>query len=181
MSFRGGLPCAARASRSMLCTSFAPTGTWRWSIPVRPRVRSSVTWKRSAANAVAAACPRGEARKLSFLPYEWPGNVRELASVIERATILARGDRLAIDAVVPKPERGARGVATRTSPERVLQTTEAAVAIETESERRARERANLVAALERSGGKVYGSGGAEPAPGRGSGDGPAPMDSPCLG
>jgi hypothetical protein len=34
------------------------------------------------------------------------------------------------------------------------------VAIETESERRARERANLVAALERSGGKVYGSGGA---------------------
>jgi len=62
--------------------------------------------------------------------------------------------------VVPKPERGARGVATRTSPERVLQTTEAAVAIETESERRARERANLVAALERSGGKVYGSGGA---------------------
>jgi formate hydrogenlyase transcriptional activator len=33
-------------------------------------------------------------------------------------------------------------------------------AIETESERRARERANLVAALERSGGKVYGSDGA---------------------
>ena len=62
--------------------------------------------------------------------------------------------------MVPKPERGARGVATRTSPERVLQTTEAAVAIETESERRARERANLVAALELSGGKVYGSGGA---------------------
>ena len=82
--------------------------------------------------------------------------------------------------MVPKPERGARGVATRTSPERVLQTTEAAVAIETESERRARERANLVAALERSGGKVYGSGGAEPAPGRGRGDGPAPMDSPCF-
>ena len=49
---------------------------------------------------------------------------------------------------------------TQCSTERVLQTTEAAVAIETESERRARERANLVAALERSGGKVYGSGGA---------------------
>ena len=61
--------------------------------------------------------------------------------------------------MVPKPERGARGVATRTSPERVLQTTDAP-AIETEAERRARERANLVAALERSGGKVYGSGGA---------------------
>ena len=35
-----------------------------------------------------------------------------------------------------------------------------AAAIETETERRARERANLIAALERSGGKVYGSGGA---------------------
>jgi transcriptional regulator with GAF, ATPase, and Fis domain len=99
----------------------------------------------------------GDVRRLE--QYEWPGNVRELASVIERATILARGDRLAIDAVMPKLERGARGVATWTSPER-MQTTEAAVAIETESERRARERANLVAALERSGGKVYGSGGA---------------------
>ena len=61
---------------------------------------------------------------------------------------------------MPKPERGARGVATRTSPEHVLQMTKAAVAIETEAELRARERANLIAALERSGGKVYGSGGA---------------------
>jgi len=69
------------------------------------------------------------------LPYEWPGNVRELASVIERATILARGDRLAIDAVVPKPERGARGVATRTSPERVLQTTEEALSATRDDER----------------------------------------------
>ena len=94
----------------------------------------------------------GDVRRLE--QYERPGNVRELASVIERATILARGDRLAIDAVMPKPERGARGVATRTSPEHILQTTEAAVAIETESERQALERANLVAALERSGGKV---------------------------
>jgi transcriptional regulator with GAF, ATPase, and Fis domain len=100
----------------------------------------------------------GDVRRLE--QYEWPGNVRELASVIERATILARGDRLAIDAVMPKPGRGARGVATRTSSEHILQKTKPAVAIETESERRARERANLVAALERSGGKVYGSGGA---------------------
>jgi transcriptional regulator with GAF, ATPase, and Fis domain len=88
------------------------------------------------------------------------GDTLQQIALAAAESILARGDRLAIDAVMPKPERGARGVATRTSPEHVLQTTEAAAAIESESERRARERANLVAALERSGGKVYGSGGA---------------------
>ena len=70
--------------------------------------------------------------------------------MIGRATILARGGRLDIDAVLlPDPGRG--GVATRTSSERVVQTSRP---------RRSRGRANLVAALERSGGKVYGSGGA---------------------
>ena len=66
--------------------------------------------------------------------------------MIERATILARGGRLDIDAVLlPDPGRG--GVATRTSSERVVQTSRP---------RGSRGRANLVAALERSGGKVYG-------------------------
>ena len=70
--------------------------------------------------------------------------------MIERATILARGGRLDIDAVLlPDPGRG--GVATRTSSERVVQTSRP---------RGSRGRANLVATLERSGGKVYGSGGA---------------------
>ena len=86
------------------------------------------------------------------------GDTLQQIALAAAESILARGDRPAIDAVMLK--RSARGVATRTSSEHVLQTTEAAVAIETESERRARERANLVAALERSGGKVYGSGGA---------------------
>jgi transcriptional regulator with GAF, ATPase, and Fis domain len=99
----------------------------------------------------------GDVRRLE--QYEWPGNVRELASVIERATILARGDRLAIDTVLPKLERDAGGEATPVSPGRVLQTTEGE-SIETEAERLARERASLIAALDRSGGKVSGPGGA---------------------
>ena len=91
--------------------------------------------------------------------YTWPGNVRELANVIEHAAILARGDRLAIDAALPDSRHGTRGLASGPEPERVLQRPDAG-AVETDAERRARERANLVAALERSGGKVYGSGGA---------------------
>src|SRR5581483_9516874 len=91
--------------------------------------------------------------------YEWPGNVRELASVIQRATILARGDRLDVDAVLPEAGRGARGPAARPASGRTPHPTEAG-AIETEAERRERERANVVAALARSGGKVYGAGGA---------------------
>ena len=79
--------------------------------------------------------------------------VREPANVIERAAILARGNRLAIDAVLPEPGRETPGVAIRASPGGVPQTPKAG-AIETETERRARERANLVAALERSDWKV---------------------------
>ncbi len=120
-----------------------------------------------AAHFLRLAEPRMERRRLRLTAgdvrrleqYEWPGNVRELANVIERAAILARGDRLAIDTALPEPGRGARGVAIRASPERVFQKAEAG-AIETRAERQARERANLVAALERSGGKVSGSGGA---------------------
>ncbi len=33
----------------------------------------------------------------ALVRYAWPGNVRELENVIERAVILARGDRLAVD------------------------------------------------------------------------------------
>jgi transcriptional regulator with GAF, ATPase, and Fis domain len=99
----------------------------------------------------------GDVRRLE--EYEWPGNARELANVIERAAILARGNRLAIDAALPQSRRRASGNAISASPQRELRTP-ATGTIETQAERRERERANLVAALERSGGKVYGSGGA---------------------
>jgi NtrC-family two-component system response regulator AlgB len=40
--------------------------------------------------------------------YEWPGNVRELRNAIERATILARGDRVGVEHL--PASLGARGV-----------------------------------------------------------------------
>jgi DNA-binding NtrC family response regulator len=43
--------------------------------------------------------------------YDWPGNVRELRNVIERATILARGDLIEpahLPVLRPAPARGRR-------------------------------------------------------------------------
>lgn len=87
--------------------------------------------------------------------YPWPGNVRELASVMERAAILARGTRISIDGVLPRSRAGAAaapalGPSTGTSEHPV----------ETERDRKQRERANIEAALAASGGKIYGAGGA---------------------
>jgi PAS domain S-box-containing protein len=86
----------------------------------------------------------GDMRQLA--QYRWPGNVRELENVIERGAILARGGRLRFD--LPDGESEPRGP---------LQTPGAVL---TEDARRERDRANIVAALEASGGKVFGRGGA---------------------
>jgi PAS domain S-box-containing protein len=79
--------------------------------------------------------------------HDWAGNVRELQNVIERAAILARDSRLAID--LPDPT----GAAT-TRPQPTVHP------ILTETERRDRDRASILAALETAGGKVSGPGGA---------------------
>jgi PAS domain S-box-containing protein len=87
----------------------------------------------------------GDMRRL--VEYAWPGNVRELQNVIERAAILARNGRLRIDL----PVRGiGRLVPGRIDP----------VSLLTDDERRERDRANIVAALDACGGKVFGPGGA---------------------
>jgi transcriptional regulator with GAF, ATPase, and Fis domain len=80
--------------------------------------------------------------------YEWPGNVRELKNVIERAVILSKGVRLRLDialADVPATATSAADI-----PEVIL----------TDRECRARERANLIKALQRADGRIYGEGGA---------------------
>ncbi len=85
----------------------------------------------------------GDVRRLS--QYAWPGNVRELQNVIEHAAILARNERLRID--LP-------GGSTRHT------TRQNGVVLLTEDERRERDRANILAALEACGGKIFGQGGA---------------------
>ncbi len=87
----------------------------------------------------------GDVRRL--MAYPWPGNVRELQNVIERGIILARNGRLHIDL----PD-----AAAPLAPAPALRSAD----LETESERRARTRASILAALEAAGGKVSGAGGA---------------------
>ncbi len=78
--------------------------------------------------------------------YNWPGNVRELQNVIERAVITSRLGTLKLD--IP----GSAESGSSASGE------ESGVVSEKEMNRRMRD--NLVAALKRSGGRIYGSGGA---------------------
>ncbi|NUO81956.1 sigma-54-dependent Fis family transcriptional regulator, partial [candidate division KSB1 bacterium] len=85
--------------------------------------------------------------------YHWPGNIRELQNVIERAVILARGGDLQLEHALPL-NRSAKNTAA------------SAPAATTRSELthddqlKAQERASILAALERSAGKIYGTGGA---------------------
>jgi transcriptional regulator with GAF, ATPase, and Fis domain len=85
--------------------------------------------------------------------YDWPGNIRELQNVIERAVILSRGVRLRLD-VALVGGAGATGEPIGSSCSRKDE------AILTDRECRDRERANVMRALERSDGHIYGRGGA---------------------
>ena len=80
--------------------------------------------------------------------YDWPGNIRELKDVIERAVILSKGVRLRLD--IALADRSATATSVPDRPDLIL----------TERECRARERANLMKALQRADGRVYGQGGA---------------------
>jgi transcriptional regulator with GAF, ATPase, and Fis domain len=82
--------------------------------------------------------------------YDWPGNVRELENVLQRAVILSRGDRLRLDVALRDTSAASAGLSDLDSPEEIL----------TERQWREREKANLLKALERADGRVYGSGGA---------------------
>ncbi len=84
--------------------------------------------------------------------YDWPGNVRELQNAVERAVIVASGGAATLDL----PDSGRRQ-ATRASA--VPETDETRLVVP-EREWRARERANVMAALQASGFRVSGRGGA---------------------
>jgi transcriptional regulator with GAF, ATPase, and Fis domain len=94
-----------------------------------------------------------QADLIQLQQYDWPGNVRELRNVMERAAITARGGVLRLDLPhdtdlprddKPQPESPAA------QPREVI----------SDAEMRRREHDNLLAALERSQGKIYGPGGA---------------------
>jgi transcriptional regulator with GAF, ATPase, and Fis domain len=80
--------------------------------------------------------------------YDWPGNIRELQNVIERAVILSKGGRLRLD--IALADLPATATSASDVPEGIL----------TDRECRARERANLIKAVERTDGRIYGAGGA---------------------
>jgi transcriptional regulator with GAF, ATPase, and Fis domain len=84
--------------------------------------------------------------------YDWPGNVRELQNVIERAVILSKGERLRLDLALPGT--AAAAISARNF---AIETHDA---ILTDREWRDRERVNLLNALKRAEGRIYGPGGA---------------------
>ena len=85
--------------------------------------------------------------------YDWPGNIRELRNVIERAAIFARGGALEFDLPLDGSSFDLNAFGPQCGdglePEYL-----------TESEMRCRERANLLAILEKTGWKIKGASGA---------------------
>ncbi|TNE82197.1 MAG: PAS domain S-box protein, partial [Gammaproteobacteria bacterium] len=89
----------------------------------------------------------GELEKLK--QYHWPGNIRELENVIERQVILAQGQALRFDDLVKRDSQATVDNAGASSGD-----------ILTSADLRQRERRNLLMALEKCQGKVFGCGGA---------------------
>jgi transcriptional regulator with GAF, ATPase, and Fis domain len=84
--------------------------------------------------------------------YDWPGNIRELHNVIERAVILSRGVHLRLDIALADAYTTASASTSSAS--------DSVETILTDRELRDRERANLMRALQRTDGRIYGAGGA---------------------
>lgn len=88
--------------------------------------------------------------------YHWPGNVRELENVIERAVIIARGERLSLREVLPlqslKPVREIQ----RSGAKQVLRTKEELRDLERETVLRALEQAKWRVAGERGAARTLG-------------------------
>lgn len=81
--------------------------------------------------------------------YHWPGNIRELENVIERQVILSQGDSLRVDETL-------RVSAPDVCSQQSLDESE----VEDELQSRRRQQRNIMRALEKSGGKVFGGDGA---------------------
>jgi len=119
------------------------------------------------------ALPRLSGAHLETLQaYDWPGNVRELRNVLERATISSRGDELRL--IMPRGHSPRSSMAPAlvpsfSPPEQPPANTERAATpaerartegVMSAEEMRRLDRENLLAALDRTGGKIYGPDGA---------------------
>jgi transcriptional regulator with GAF, ATPase, and Fis domain len=106
------------------------------------------------AERVGRPVPQLGAEEQSLLEgHDWPGNVRELENVIERALILARGSGLRLAQALHQAERSkGRAAEERPSPDKEPLMTDAQV--------RSFERENIERALEASGHRISGKGGA---------------------
>ncbi len=82
--------------------------------------------------------------------YDWPGNIRELQHVLERALITSKSGKLRLNLSPAKTIEIHAGASALTATDEILTT----------SELRAFEANNIRRALQRTGGKVYGTGGA---------------------
>ncbi|MEC4672338.1 MAG: sigma 54-interacting transcriptional regulator [Nitrospirota bacterium] len=94
-----------------------------------------------------------QAHVIKLQNYDWPGNARELQNVLERAIILSRCGNLQIE--VPQ----ASGIASPLTSSRTRSVRSPKGEVIPESEMRRQERDNILAALEQTNWKVYGSGG----------------------
>jgi transcriptional regulator with GAF, ATPase, and Fis domain len=113
------------------------------------RIASEIAAKLARAMGKTIA-PLGATDVAALRSYSWPGNVRELRNVVERAIITSRDGRLDLERVLPSSEPSPRNDAPR------------AGEILTERQMRQLEKDNIVAALERSGWRISGDGGAAP-------------------
>lgn len=89
-----------------------------------------------------------------LMHHDWPGNIRELKNVIERAVILAQGNRARLDLAMPDQ------AVDETPASQPTDGAESQAAFLTEAEMRERERDNTLAALRHAGWRVWGPDGA---------------------
>jgi transcriptional regulator with GAF, ATPase, and Fis domain len=102
-----------------------------------------------AARKLGITAPQLTRRQVEqFQAYDWPGNIRELENVIERAMILSRTGRPELDVALPHRANG------DTCPPATGWTLPLPDEIVPDVEWRRRERANIVAALQRAGGRI---------------------------
>lgn len=94
----------------------------------------------------------------AFSAYHWPGNVRELQNLVERAVILSDNE------VLPNPISTRPAICSEITfaapPEGPASASDRSDVILTDRECRELERANLMKALQRTNGRIYGEGGA---------------------